>query len=237
MSRTGDTALVPATGTTSPARVPARPTADRQRRTYDIFARLVDVVVSATALVLLAPVIGIVAVAVAVRLGRPVLFRQQRPGLHGVPFTLVKFRSMCDVDPDAGVVTDAQRLTPFARWLRSTSLDELPSLVTVLRGDMTLVGPRPLLVEYLPLYSAEQARRHDVRPGLTGLAQVSGRNALTWPERFRLDVHYVDQRSLVLDLRILLQTVVCVVRRTGITEPGEATRSKFTGAPQAEALS
>jgi len=188
-----------------------------------------DVVVASAALVLLSPALLVVAAAVALSLGRPVLFRQQRPGLHGIPFTLVKFRSMRDADPTAGLVADADRLTPFGRLLRSTSLDELPSLVGVLRGDMSLVGPRPLLMHYLPLYDEEQSRRHEVRPGLTGLAQVSGRNALDWQERLRLDVSYVDQRSLLLDLRIAARTVAVVARRSGVTDSGEVTCRPFTG--------
>ncbi|TWX34025.1 sugar transferase [Frigoribacterium sp. ACAM 257] len=201
----------------------------RGRRVYETTKRVVDVVCASAALVLLSPVLLVVTVAVATRLGRPVLFRQVRPGLHGEPFTLVKFRSMLDVDPATGLLTDADRLTPFGRLLRSTSLDELPSLIGVLRGQLSLVGPRPLLLHYLPLYDAEQARRHDVRPGLTGLAQVSGRNGLDWDERLRLDVVYVDRRGPLLDLRIALRTVVSVLRRTGVTDSGDVTCRPFTG--------
>lgn len=191
--------------------------------------RVLDAVGAAALLVVLAPLLGAVAVLVALRLGRPVLFRQPRPGLHGATFTIVKFRSMLAVDPATGIVEDADRLTPFGEWLRSTSLDELPSLWNVLRGDMSFVGPRPSLCRYLELYDAEQARRHDVRPGLTGLAQVRGRNALPWPERLRSDVEYVDTHTLVLDARVLVRTVGIVLRREGITTPGHATSDAFTG--------
>ena len=164
------------------------------------------------------------------KLGSPVFFRQTRPGLHGRPFEMVKFRTMTDVrGPDGQLLPDAVRLTAFGRFLRATSLDELPELWNVLKGDMSLVGPRPLLMEYLPLYSPEQARRHDVRPGITGWAQVNGRNALSWEEKFKLDGWYVDHRSLWLDIRILWLTVRKVLVREGINADGEATMSKFTG--------
>ena len=164
------------------------------------------------------------------KLGSPVLFRQVRPGLHGRPFMMVKFRTMTDEHgADGELLPDAQRLTPFGRFLRAASLDELPELWNVLRGEMSLVGPRPLLMEYLPLYSPEQARRHEVRPGITGWAQVNGRNALSWEERFKLDVWYVDHRSLWLDLRILWLTVRKVIVREGISAQGEATMPRFTG--------
>ncbi|GGN10656.1 lipopolysaccharide/colanic/teichoic acid biosynthesis glycosyltransferase [Actinoplanes campanulatus] len=194
--------------------------------------RVIDIGVSATALVVTAPVMAGVAAAVAANLGRPVLFRQRRPGLHGHPFTLVKFRTMRDVDERRGLVTDADRLTGLGRALRSTSLDELPTLWNVLRGDMSLVGPRPLLMQYLDLYSPDQARRHLVRPGVTGLAQVSGRNLLDWEERLALDVWYVDHRSLALNAKICLRTVLTLFRREGISAPGEATMSLFTGSPR-----
>lgn len=203
--------------------------ASSSRRPYDALKRALDLVSAATALVLLSPVIAAVAVAVAVKLGRPVLFAQKRPGRDGKIFTLYKFRSMRDIDPPKGLVTDEDRLTPFGKLLRSTSLDELPSLWNVLRGDMSIVGPRPLLVEYLPLYSPEQARRHEVRPGITGLAQVSGRNALSWESKFALDVRYVDSRSLMLDARILLATVRSVFKREGISATGQATMPRFDG--------
>jgi lipopolysaccharide/colanic/teichoic acid biosynthesis glycosyltransferase len=186
--------------------------------------RLLDVAVAAAALVALSPVLAVVAVVVRVSLGSPVLFRQQRPGLNGEPFELMKFRTMRD-----GTGSDEERLTAVGRWLRATSLDELPELVNIVRGDMSLVGPRPLLTEYLPLYSPTQARRHEVRPGLTGLAQVSGRNLVRWEERFALDVDYVDRRSLALDLRILWRTVASVIRRDGIAAEGQATMARFTG--------
>ena len=191
--------------------------------------RAVDVAVAGALLLASAPVQAVVAVAVAARLGRPVLFRQRRPGLHGEPFTILKFRTMRPVDVPAGRVDDASRLTRLGRFLRATSLDELPTLVNVLHGDMSLVGPRPLLMAYLPRYSPAQARRHDVRPGLTGLAQVSGRNAVGWDERLALDVEYVDTRSMRLDLTILRRTVGAVLRREGISADGEATMPEFVG--------
>ena len=181
-------------------------------------------------LLLLSPLMLAIALVVRLRLGGPVLFFQQRPGLHGRPFQLVKFRTMTQLlDGDGALLPDDQRLTPFGQWLRRSSLDELPELLNILRGEMVFVGPRPLLMEYLPLYSQEQARRHLVRPGLTGWAQVQGRNTLSWEDKFRLDVWYVDHRSLVLDLRILLITVHTVIRRDGISAVGEATIKPFTG--------
>ena len=200
------------------------------RRTRTLRAkRLSDIVGASLALVALAPVLAVVAVLVAARLGRPVLFRQPRPGLHGKTFTIVKFRTMLEPDPAAGLVSDSDRLTPFGSFLRSTSLDELPSLWNILRGDMSFVGPRPTLCRYLDLYTAEESRRHDVLPGLTGLAQVRGRNALPWPERLRSDVEYVDTVTLGLDLRILLRTVVVVLRREGIAAPGHVSSDVFEG--------
>lgn len=200
------------------------------RRTRTLRAkRLSDIVVASLALVALAPVLAVVAIMVAARLGRPVLFRQPRPGLHGKTFTILKFRTMLEPDPAAGLVSDSDRLTPFGSFLRSTSLDELPSLWNILRGDMSFVGPRPTLCRYLDLYTAEESRRHDVLPGLTGLAQVRGRNALPWPERLRSDVEYVDTVSLGLDLRILLRTVVVVLRREGIAAPGHVSSDDFEG--------
>lgn len=173
---------------------------------------------------------AVVAVLVRVRLGAPVLFRQERPGRGGRPFDLVKFRTMSDArGPDGQLLPDDQRLTGFGRWLRATSLDELPELWNVLRGDMSLVGPRPLLMEYMPLYSQTQRRRHDVRPGITGWAQVHGRNAVNWNERFVLDIWYVDHRSLALDLRILLLSLGAVVTRRGIAADGHATMPRFRG--------
>lgn len=196
-------------------------------RAYDIVKRGLDIVVAAVALVLLSPVIVATAVLVAVRLGPPVLFAQPRPGRHGRIFTLYKFRSMRAVDPARGWVSDADRLTPFGVRLRATSLDELPSLWNVLRGDMSIVGPRPLLVEYLDRYTPEQARRHEVRPGITGLAQVTGRNAVTWEQRFAQDVRYVDRRSVGLDLRIVIATIGAVVAREGISAEGHVTMTRF----------
>lgn len=192
--------------------------------------RTFDIACSAAALLLLWPVLLIVYVLVRVNLGSPALFRQQRPGLHGQPFMMIKFRTMLDaLDADGNPLPDDVRLTRFGRLLRATSLDELPELWNVLKGDMSLVGPRPLLMEYLPLYSAEQARRHEVRPGITGWAQVNGRNALSWPQKFALDVWYVDNRSLLLDIRILLLTLKKVFVREGISAEGQATASRFTG--------
>ncbi|MGY1716250.1 sugar transferase [Geodermatophilus sp. SYSU D01106] len=200
-----------------------------EHRVYLAVKRAVDVVVSGTGLVLGAPVMAAVAVAVRRDLGRPVLFRQQRPGRHGEPFTLVKFRTMRILGDSDDVSTDGERLTPFGRWLRSTSLDELPTLWNVLRGDMSLVGPRPLLMEYLERYTPEQARRHEVRPGVTGLAQVRGRNELSWDDRFTADIQYVTELGPVLDLRILAATLATVLRRQGISAPGAATMHLFTG--------
>ncbi len=188
--------------------------------------RLLDLALVLPGLVLLAPVLLAVAVAVRVKLGPGVFFRQQRPGLHGRPFFIIKFRTMLP-----GTGPDAERLTPFGRFLRSASLDELPELLNVLAGDMSLVGPRPLLMQYLPRYTKEQARRHEVLPGLTGWAQVNGRNALTWEQKFALDVWYVDNRSLWLDLEILWRTLRAVLLRHGISAPGEATMPEFTGTP------
>ncbi len=192
--------------------------------------RLFDIVVSACALLLLALPLALLTWQVRRKLGRPAFFRQVRPGLHGQPFEMVKFRTMTDArGPDGALLPDADRLTPFGRFLRTTSLDELPELWNVLKGDMSLVGPRPLLMEYLPLYSPEQARRHEVRPGITGWAQVNGRNALGWDDKFKLDVWYVDHSSLWLDIRILWLTVKKVVVREGISAAGEATMPRFTG--------
>ena len=192
--------------------------------------RLFDIVVSACALLVLALPLLVVIWMVRRKLGSPVFFTQVRPGMHGKPFKMVKFRSMTsERGTDGELLPDAERLTPFGRFLRSTSLDELPELWNVLKGDMSLVGPRPLLMEYLPLYSPEQARRHEVRPGITGWAQVNGRNAIGWEEKFRLDVWYVDHRSLWLDIKILWLTVKKVLVREGISADGEATMGRFTG--------
>jgi lipopolysaccharide/colanic/teichoic acid biosynthesis glycosyltransferase len=196
----------------------------------DIVKRAVDVVGAAILLVVLSPIFAGIAVAVRARMGRPVLFRQVRPGRNGRPFTIVKFRTMTDGRDNTGApLPDAERLTRLGRWLRRTSLDELPELLNVLAGDMSLVGPRPLLLEYLALYSPEQARRHDVRPGITGWSQVNGRNALTWEEKFAYDVWYVDHRSLRLDADILQRTVQQVLSGHGVSAPGHDTIEPFRG--------
>ena len=189
--------------------------------------RVFDLALAALATVVSLPIQVAAGIAVARELGRPILFRQRRPGLHGKPFELVKFRTMRPLDPQQGWTDDASRLTPFGMWLRATSIDELPTLWNVLRGDMSLVGPRPLLMEYLGRYSPEQARRHDVRPGLTGLAQVSGRNGLSWEDKFRLDLEYIDRQSLWLDVYVLLLTVGSVARREGISALGQSTAPEF----------
>jgi lipopolysaccharide/colanic/teichoic acid biosynthesis glycosyltransferase len=189
-----------------------------------------DVILATAALIVLSPVLLVVAVSVRLGLGRPVLFRQIRPGQGGRPFDLLKFRTMRDAYDTAGrPLPDAERLTGFGKFLRRTSLDELPELWNVARGDMSLVGPRPLLMDYLPLYSPEQARRHEVRPGMTGLAQVSGRNALTWEEKFRLDLYYVQHYSLTLDVKLLMQTIRAVMTARGVSAEGSATMPRFTG--------
>ncbi|PTB96357.1 sugar transferase [Marivirga lumbricoides] len=192
--------------------------------------RLFDVVAAGVGLLLLAPVIAVVAILIRSKLGSPVFFRQARPGLNGKPFKMVKFRTMLDAtDKHGNPLPDDQRMTPFGSFLRATSLDELPELWNVLKGDMSLVGPRPLLMEYLPLYSKEQYRRHEARPGVTGWAQVNGRNAISWEDKFKLDVWYVDNQSFWLDLKILFLTVKKVLVRDGISGEGEVTMSKFTG--------
>lgn len=192
--------------------------------------RLFDLIFAFSALTLLSPVLLVTAMIVWWHLGNPILFEQERPGLGGKPFRLLKFRTMLDAaDGEGRPLPDSDRLTPFGRKLRATSLDELPSLINVLRGDMSMVGPRPLLTQYLPLYSPEQARRHEVRPGLTGWAQVNGRNALSWEEKFAFDTWYVDHRNVALDMRILLMTVRKVLTRDGIAAAGEATMPAFTG--------
>lgn len=192
--------------------------------------RLIDLLLSFLGLLILALPLLLLCILVRLKLGSPVLFCQIRPGLHGRPFTMVKFRTMIDErGADGELLPDARRLTAFGRFLRASSLDELPELWNVLRGEMSLVGPRPLLMEYLPLYSPEQARRHEVRPGITGWAQVNGRNAVSWEQRFKLDVWYVDHCSLWLDLRILWLTIRKVILRDGISAQGEATMPRFTG--------
>ena len=196
---------------------------DRAKRAFDLTTAL-------ALFVLTLPIQAATALAIRARLGTPVLFRQTRPGLHGEPFEMVKFRTMLDIDPEADLIHDASRMTPLGHWLRATSLDELPTLWNTIRGDMSLVGPRPLLMRYIERYSPEQARRHEVRPGLTGLAQVSGRNGLGWEDKFRLDVDYVDHRTFMGDLKILRDTVRSVVRRDGISAAGVATMSEFRSA-------
>lgn len=192
--------------------------------------RFIDICASLCALILLSPVMAVVAWNIRKKLGSPVLFRQVRPGRDGKPFEMIKFRTMRDaVGGDGHPLADAERMTPFGSFLRASSLDELPELWNVLKGDMSLVGPRPLLMEYLPLYSQEQSRRHEVRPGVTGWAQVNGRNALSWDEKFKLDVWYVDNQSFLLDLKILFMTIKKVVVKEGISAEGNVTMSKFTG--------
>ena len=192
--------------------------------------RAFDIAASTSALVVLSPVLAITAYKVKKELGSPVLFRQTRPGLHGKPFEMIKFRTMKDAtDKEGNALPDSERLTDFGKKLRASSLDELPELWNVLKGDMSLVGPRPLLMEYLPLYNAEQAKRHNVRPGVTGYAQVNGRNSLSWEDKFKLDTWYVEHQSLWLDMKILLKTVKKVLIKDGINEAGEATMTKFTG--------
>lgn len=194
---------------------------------FDLFKRGIDIAVSAAGLIITAPIQIAVAAAVRINLGSPVLFHQQRPGKNARIFELAKFRTMLPVTEKH--FTDEERLTKFGKFLRSTSLDELPSLWNVLRGDMSLVGPRPLLVEYLEHYSPQQARRHEVRPGITGLAQVRGRNEVDWERRFEYDVEYVDNRSIALDLKILVDTVTTVLKRSGISQEGHATMTPFSG--------
>ncbi|MRA02375.1 sugar transferase [Acinetobacter lwoffii] len=195
--------------------------------------RLLDIVIASSALVLLSPIYALVAYKVKKNLGSPVLFRQVRPGLHGKPFEMIKFRSMKDALDTAGnPLPDSERLTPFGKMLRATSLDEMPELWNVIKGDMSIVGPRPLLMEYLPLYNSEQAKRHEVRPGITGYAQVNGRNAISWEKKFELDTWYVNNHSLWLDFKIMLKTVKKVIAKDDISADGEATMIKFTGTPE-----
>jgi sugar transferase EpsL len=192
--------------------------------------RVFDVIASLCGLLLLSPLLLLVALLVRVKLGTPVLFRQERPGHLGRPFNMFKFRTMNDRrDANGALLPDQERMTPFGQKLRSSSVDELPELINVLKGEMSLVGPRPLLMEYLGLYSPEQARRHEVLPGITGWAQVHGRNAINWEEKFALDVWYVDNRTFLLDIRILFLTILKVIRKEGVSEAGQATMSKFRG--------
>lgn len=192
--------------------------------------RVFDIIVSLVALILLLPVLLIIAYKVKKNLGSPVLFRQTRPGLHGEPFEMIKFRTMRDaVDKDGNPLPDSERLTPFGKMLRSTSLDELPELWNVLKGDMSLVGPRPLLMEYLPLYNQEQSKRHNVRPGITGYAQVNGRNTISWEQKFKLDVWYIENQNFWLDMKILFQTFIKVLKRSDINSDNDVTMPRFTG--------
>ncbi len=197
--------------------------------------RLLDIIIAGTALIILSPLYAFVAYKVKKNLGSPVLFRQVRPGLHGEPFEMIKFRTMKDaVEANGNPLPDSERLTPFGKMLRATSLDEMPELWNVIKGDMSVVGPRPLLMEYLPLYNAEQAKRHNVRPGMTGHAQVNGRNAISWEEKFKLDTWYVENHSTWLDFKIMFKTVHKVIAKDDISEAGEATMSKFTGTKNKE---
>ena len=194
--------------------------------------RLFDLILTIPGLIILSPLILIVAVLVRIKHGSPIVFSQVRPGYHGKLFTLRKFRTMTEAnDPQGNLLPDEDRLTALGRFLRGSSLDELPELLNVLKGEMSLVGPRPLLVQYLERYAPEQARRHDVLPGMTGWAQINGRNAITWEDKFKLDVWYVDHWSLLLDIQILVQTFVKVIKREGISQPGHATAEEFMGSP------
>lgn len=197
--------------------------------------RLFDIIIATTAIIILSPLYVIVAYKVKKNLGSPVLFRQIRPGLHGKPFEMIKFRTMKDaVDAQGNPLPDSERLTPFGKMLRATSLDEMPELWNVIKGDMSIVGPRPLLMEYLPLYNEQQAKRHNVRPGMTGHAQVNGRNAISWEQKFELDTWYVENQSLWLDFKIMLKTVKKVIAKDDINAEGEATISKFTGTKESK---
>ena len=198
--------------------------------------RLLDIIIASTALILLAPLYAFVAYKVKKKLGSPVLFRQVRPGLYGKPFEMIKFRTMKDaVDANGEPLPDSERLTAFGKMLRSTSLDEMPELWNVIKGDMSIVGPRPLLTEYLPLYNEEQAKRHNVRPGMTGHAQVNGRNAIGWEEKFKLDTWYVEHQSTLLDFKIMFKTVHKVLAKDDISAEGEATMTRFTGTEKKDA--
>lgn len=210
-------------------------TAGLRINSYEVGKRLVDLLISGPVLVGSLPFQALLALLIWRNMGRPVFFRQSRPGKDGQVFTMVKFRTMRDVDPRRGLISDAERLTRLGRILRATSLDELPTLANVVKGDMSLVGPRPLLVEYLDRYTPEQARRHEVRPGITGLAQISGRNAISWEEKLRLDVKYVDERSFLLDLKVLARTATVVFSRRGVSSSGHVTMAKFQGNRQGSA--
>ncbi|MBB6404751.1 sugar transferase [Arthrobacter sp. AZCC_0090] len=214
----------------------SRPGSTRSLKSRRSAKRTLDVVVSAATFIVSAPIQGIVALLVLKEFGRPVIFTQDRPGLDGRVFQLRKFRTMLPVDESKGQVSDTDRLTSFGKFLRSTSLDELPTLLNVLRGDMSIVGPRPLLVKYLELYTPEQFRRHDVRPGITGLAQVRGRNSISWEEKFSLDIEYVNNQSLALDFRIMLETIRAVVLRKGISAATSPTMHEFEGSKEGQEL-
>jgi len=204
-----------------------------KNKIFPVLKRLFDFFAALAGILLLSPVLLVLAVLVRRKLGFPVFFKQQRPGVNGKIFTMYKFRTMTDARNEEGnLLPDENRLPPFGKFLRSTSLDELPELINVLKGDMSLVGPRPLLVQYLPRYSTFQARRHEVRPGITGWAQINGRNALSWEEKFALDVWYVDNASFTLDLKILWMTVEKIIKREGITQEGQATASEFMGSEE-----
>lgn len=205
-----------------------------RQNSYEFLKRGLDIVGSGLGLVVLAPVIAVVGVVVRNKLGSPVIFKQDRPGKDGELFTLYKFRSMLDIDESKGLATNEERITDFGQKLRATSLDELPSLLNVFKGDMSLVGPRPLMVRYLDKYTPEQARRHEVRPGIAGLAQVSGRNDLRWDERFGLDVEYVDNQSLLLDIKLIVETLRIAIRRDGIASEGHSVGSPFDGQYRAQ---
>lgn len=195
--------------------------------------RLLDFILSLLALIILSPVLLITALLVRIKLGSPVIFKQKRPGLNEKIFTLYKFRTMTDKkDEEGNLLPDSERLTKFGKMLRSTSLDELPELINILKGDMSIVGPRPLLVEYLELYNEEQKHRHDVRPGLTGLAQISGRNSITWEEKFKEDIQYIENISLIEDIKIILKTVTKVFNREGISQEGNETMERFKGSEE-----
>lgn len=202
-------------------------TASKKR--YDFVKRAFDILGASVGLIVLSPVLGVVGFQVRTKLGSPVIFKQERPGKDGKIFTLYKFRSMLEIDESKGLVTNEERMTEFGKRLRATSLDELPTLINVLKGDMSLVGPRPLMVHYLEKYSAQQARRHEVRPGIAGLAQVNGRNRLGWDERLAMDVEYVDRRSIFLDIQLILQTLKIAMRRDGIASEGYAVGEPFLG--------
>lgn len=204
---------------------------------YAVTKRIIDIIVALVGLVLSSPVTLILALVIGVNMGKPVFFSQVRPGRHGKPFRLVKFRTMKGARDQSGkLLPDEERLTPLGKWIRKTSLDEVPQLLNVLKGEMSLVGPRPLLMEYLPLYSPIQARRHDVKPGITGWAQVNGRNSISWNEKFELDIWYVDHQSLVLDLKIILHTFMKILRRDGVSHSNHATMPIFTGGSDHESL-